>query len=174
VADEEENAGNHIGSPKALVRTDIAQVTATLMAATQRWQQYLAAKYPKTGFPQGSAALPQATEVEEAKQAAGDPIGDEAAIARAEATAMNAAAANGASAKAAAAQAEEKMKNVMENTKPVVPPGSPAKEVQPESQLEPTAKENIPAVTVADNSANDGADIKITEQRGDHRRRRGH
>ena len=30
---------------------------------------------------QGSAALPQATEVEEAKQAAGDPIGDEAAIA---------------------------------------------------------------------------------------------
>jgi hypothetical protein len=33
---------------------------------------------------QGSAALPQATEVEEAKQAAGDPIGDEAVIARAE------------------------------------------------------------------------------------------
>jgi hypothetical protein len=51
---------------------------------------------------QGSAALPQATEVEEAKQAAGDPIGDEAAIARAKATATNAAAAN-AGAKAAAA-----------------------------------------------------------------------
>jgi hypothetical protein len=102
VADEEEIAGNHIGSPKALVRTDIAAISFS-----QRWQQYLAAKYPKAGFPQGSAALPQATEVEEAKQAAGDPIGDEAAIARAKATARNAAAAN-ASAKAAAAQAEKR------------------------------------------------------------------
>jgi hypothetical protein len=59
---------------------------------------------------------------------------------------------------------KKKMENVMENvqTKPEVPLGSPAKEVQPEAHLEPTAKENIPAATVADNSANDGADIKIT------------
>jgi hypothetical protein len=45
-------------------------------------------------------------------QAAGDPIGDEAAIARAKATAMNAAAANASANKAAAARAEEAMENV--------------------------------------------------------------
>jgi hypothetical protein len=73
---------------------------------------------------------------------AGDPIGDEAAIARAKATAMNAAAAN-ASAKAAAAQAEEAMENVqvqvtqvLKQTKPEVPLRSPAKEVQPEEAME--------------------------------------
>jgi hypothetical protein len=49
VADKEENAGNPIGSPKALVQTDIAaQVTAALTAATQRWQKELEASRAKS------------------------------------------------------------------------------------------------------------------------------
>jgi hypothetical protein len=49
MADEEENAGNPIGSPKALVQTDIAtQVTAALTVATQRWQKDLEASRAKS------------------------------------------------------------------------------------------------------------------------------
>jgi hypothetical protein len=55
VADEEENAGNHTENVMEIVMKKIQEMNA----ATERWHQYLAAKYPKTGFPQGSAALPQ-------------------------------------------------------------------------------------------------------------------
>jgi hypothetical protein len=106
---------------------------------------------------QGSVTFPQTTEVEEAKQAAGDPIEDEVAIVRARATAMelvDAAAAN-ARVNATAAQATEAMENVQvqltqvqKQTSPEVPLESLAKEVQPEVQPEPTANEDIPAATV--------------------------
>jgi hypothetical protein len=152
VVEREENAGNPIGGEVALVQTGVtAQVTAALTAIRLFSR-------PVSSGAQGSAALPQATEVEEAKQAAGDPIGNEAAIARAKATAMNAAAAN-ASAKAAAAQASaatEKVQaqatQVQKQTKPEVPLELVAEKVQPEVQPEPTAKENVPAVT-ADTAA---------------------
>jgi hypothetical protein len=106
---------------------------------------------------QGSAASPQTTEVEEANQAAGDPIEDEAAIARARPTAMelvDAAAAN-ARVEATAAQATAAMESVQvqltqvqTQTSPEVPLESLAKEVQPEVQPEPTANEDIPAAAV--------------------------
>jgi hypothetical protein len=59
-----------IGGELALVQTDVtAQVTAALT-------DIRLFSRPVSSRAQGSAALPQATEGEEAKQAAGDPIGD--------------------------------------------------------------------------------------------------